>query len=352
VEYKDFQTFFPTMPEAAEAQLKVAKIHYRQMEKPDRDFAQAMRAADEYKTLIQQYPDSSLVPEAKQRLREVQEDLAERQYRIAHFYYLRENLAASQARLQSLVDSYPLYSGIDQALFELGGLYEKEAATMQRQNMRADVKEKMVTDFQKHAIDAYSRIIIRYPAKDRAGDARRRLQALKAPVPTPTAEAIAESKAEEQSRRSIKMSEKAMGNFQKHPNLARSARVGDPSMDEEEVKSAAKMVQDLNAQLTNAAQGSNQQLSIETVGSGSGAAPGPNQPAPSSQPKAGTGATGSQPADGAPPTPALPQVNEVQKSSTTDPPAAGQTTPSSTDNKQDSTSKKKTKKGLRKLIPF
>ena len=33
IEYKDFRTFFPNMPEAAEAQLKVANIHYQEMEK-------------------------------------------------------------------------------------------------------------------------------------------------------------------------------------------------------------------------------------------------------------------------------------------------------------------------------
>src|SRR5271155_3678050 len=33
VEYKDFITFFPNMPEAAEAQLKIANIHFQQMEK-------------------------------------------------------------------------------------------------------------------------------------------------------------------------------------------------------------------------------------------------------------------------------------------------------------------------------
>src|SRR5258708_33580847 len=120
------------------------------MEKPDRDYAQASLAAEEYKILIQQYPNSSLVPEAKQRLREVQEDLAERQYRIAHFYYLRDNLAASQARLQSLIDSYPLYSNIDQALFELGGLYEKEATAMHRQNIPSAIKEEMMGDFHNH----------------------------------------------------------------------------------------------------------------------------------------------------------------------------------------------------------
>src|ERR1700728_2422586 len=68
VEYKDFETFFPNMPEAAEAQLKIANIHFQQMEKPDRDYTHAMRAEEEYRQLILQWPDSKLVPEAKQRL--------------------------------------------------------------------------------------------------------------------------------------------------------------------------------------------------------------------------------------------------------------------------------------------
>src|SRR3982075_1715895 len=76
IEYKDFRTFFPNMPEAAEAQLKVANIHYQEMEKADRDYTHAVRAEDEYRQLILQFPDSKLVPEAKQRLREVQEVIA------------------------------------------------------------------------------------------------------------------------------------------------------------------------------------------------------------------------------------------------------------------------------------
>jgi len=75
-EYKDFETFFPNMPEAAEAQLKIANIHYKEMEKADRDYTHAKRAEDEYRQLILQYPDSKLVPEAKQRLLQVQEVLA------------------------------------------------------------------------------------------------------------------------------------------------------------------------------------------------------------------------------------------------------------------------------------
>src|SRR5450432_3649708 len=70
-EYKDFITFFPNAPEAAEAQMKVADIYYQQMEKPDRDHTNVERAEAEYRTMIQQFPDSQLVPRAKQRLREV-----------------------------------------------------------------------------------------------------------------------------------------------------------------------------------------------------------------------------------------------------------------------------------------
>jgi outer membrane protein assembly factor BamD len=40
-EYSDFEIFFPNMPEAAEAQLKIANIHYQQMEKADRDYTQS-----------------------------------------------------------------------------------------------------------------------------------------------------------------------------------------------------------------------------------------------------------------------------------------------------------------------
>jgi outer membrane protein assembly factor BamD len=338
-QYKDFQTFFPNLPEASEAQLKVATIHYRQMEKPDRDFAQAQRAADEYKTLIQQYPDSPLVPQAKQKLREVQEVLAERQYRIAHFYYLRDNLAASQARLQSLTNSYPLYSAIDEALYELGNLYEKEAAGLRRQKIPDAQKEKLLAQFEKNAVEAYTKIITRYPATDRVPDAKRRLAALKANIPEPTPEALAESKAEEASREKVKLVAKVTGNFKKHPNVGPSSKVGEPPLQDEQITSAPAIVNDMTQQIINGARPT-QSIGVEAVGTGTGA-PAANEKAPGSQDSK----------EGTAPPPAPPQVNEVQK------PAPGtqattedKGTPA--DPKQESSSKKKGKKGLRKLIPF
>src|SRR5437868_9580152 len=132
-EYTDFKTFFPNMPEAAEAQLKIANIHFSQMEKADRDFTHAVRAEQEYRAVIMQYPDNQkMVAEARKKLLQVQEVIAEREFRVGRFYYLRQSFPAAIARLQSLVDRYPLYSKADETLFLLGQAYEGEIAVLHK----------------------------------------------------------------------------------------------------------------------------------------------------------------------------------------------------------------------------
>src|SRR5580658_10571340 len=60
-EYKDFELFYPTMPEAAESQYKICKLHFEEMGKPDRDSNQALRAEQECKQVILQYPNSKFI---------------------------------------------------------------------------------------------------------------------------------------------------------------------------------------------------------------------------------------------------------------------------------------------------
>src|SRR5205823_4264310 len=177
-EYEDFETFFPNMPEAAEAQVKIANIHYQQMEKPDRDFTHAVRAEQEYRKVIMQYPDNQkMVEEARKKLLQVQEVIAEREYGVGRFYFLKESYPASIARLQSLVDKYPLYSRADEALYYLGQNYEGQITRM-RKTPTCDAKgqprgcaaEKAkglyIQGFTKSAAAAYSNILTRYPLMD------------------------------------------------------------------------------------------------------------------------------------------------------------------------------------------
>src|ERR1700748_1398120 len=164
-EYKDFITFFPNTPEAAEAQMKVADIYYMQMEKPDRDPKNAQQAEQEYRNMIQEFPDSTFVPRAKQRLREVQEVLAERQYQVGSFYSTHENWAATIARLQTVTDSYPLYSHSDMALIGLGDAYAAEARYVQGldpSKINPKAKQELMKAYDDQAADAYSRVVTHY----------------------------------------------------------------------------------------------------------------------------------------------------------------------------------------------
>ena len=232
-EYKDFITFFPNQPEAAEAQMKVADIYYMQMEKPDRDPKNAVQAEQEYRTMIQQFPDSTFVPRAKQRLREVQEVLAERQYQIGAFYESREVWAAAIARLQTVTDSYPLYSHSDMALIGLGDAYAAEARYVQGLNPKQindKAKQELMKAYDDQAADAYGRVVTHYSMAAHVEDARERLIALNRPVPEPTKEELAESEAEEQSRTGITFKDRALLLVKRGPVTVNAARIGEPTM--------------------------------------------------------------------------------------------------------------------------
>src|SRR5579884_1791597 len=64
-EYKDFILFYPTMEEAAESQYRICQIHYKQMEKADRDSAQGQRAEDECRQVMVQFPNSKFAKPAQ-----------------------------------------------------------------------------------------------------------------------------------------------------------------------------------------------------------------------------------------------------------------------------------------------
>jgi len=315
LEYKDFETFFPNMPEAAEAQLKIANIHYQQMEKPDRDYTHAMRAEDEYRQLITQYPDSKLLPEAKQRLMEVQEVLAHREFIIGRFYYLRQSYAAAIARLRSVVERYPLYSQADEALYLLGQSYEGQVNNLRAAKMQEAAKAKVIQEFTKNAAEAYDKILTRYPMMTRAEDAKKRLAALHQPIPEPTKEAIALNQKEEESRRSSGMFGRLMGNFTRHPDVAAATKVGEPALVTPKPYSATEVVKEANAALMglNSASGDHK-VSIETV-KGTGATP-PSGETPRSDapPAADTGAP-------APPAPESTADSSGVNTSTPAPPA-------------------------------
>jgi outer membrane protein assembly factor BamD len=335
-EYKDFITFFPNMPEAAEAQVKVADIHYRAMEKPDRDYTHAKRAEEEYRQMLLQYPDSKLADQARKRLLQVQEVLAEREYRIGRFYFLRQSYNASIARLKSMTDAYPLFSKADDALMMVGQSYEAEigfvrAATKLPENKRAQ----LIKQYEDGAAEAYSRIVTRYPAMARYDEARSRLQALDRPVPKPTEEAIAQNKKEEASREEMGRFS-ILSNLQKTPkaSMLAASKIGEPTLVDPKSTDAPTLTRTASEILTGT--GTQNKVSAEAVKDGKIPENGEVPRSTDDQEK---------------PAQAPAQVNEANATQhdSASTPSGDKATPA-TDS--ESSSKTKKKKGLHKLIPF
>ena len=224
-EYKDFITFFPFLDEAAYAQLQVAMAHYRMMEKPDRDRTEAESAEDEFQTFLLKYPQSPLVPKAEQDLRDVQEVLADSQFRVASFYYLKMNYAASAARLMDLTERYPLFSQSDQALWLLGDIYERAKQASKNEddkNHWADL-----------AAECYQRLVKNYPLSQWADSARSQLKAMSMPVPAADTQAEAEMRKEQMYRKrhhEFVLIRFPKGMMKSSPDVIMAARTGQPNL--------------------------------------------------------------------------------------------------------------------------
>ena len=212
-EYKDFILFYPTMEEAAESQEKVCLIHYKQMEKPDRDRAQAIRAEDECRQLLVQFPNSKFAPQAQQMLRNIQEVLAAGEFKTGMFYHTKGSYPAAANRLTALVDQYPLFSGADEALWEL-----------------ADSYTRMGDRFEDKAAAAYTRIVKDYPLSDHADEASEKLKAMNRPVPEADPVAYARMKYELENRDKMGVRGHMFGMFKHSPDTRAAAKSGTPAM--------------------------------------------------------------------------------------------------------------------------
>ncbi len=211
-EYKDFITFFPTMEEAAESQMKVCEIHYKQMQKADRDNTHALRADQECRQLTMQFPNSVFIEPTEQMLRNVQEVIADAEYRVGTFYAKKGSFRAGVNRLQTVTDHYPLFSQTDDALWMLGDTYEKMGA-----------------DFQENAADSYTKIVRDYPLSPYFEQAKEKLAGFDRPIPEPDAEMFDLMKYNLEHRVEKGRFGKAFGVFSGKANVRYAAKRGKPA---------------------------------------------------------------------------------------------------------------------------
>jgi len=119
--YRDFLTLYPSHPKSDYAQFRVAESHFRQKNGPDRDQSETDKALTEFQRLLDLYPQSPVVEEARKRIVECRQSLARAEF-LAGFFYQRTRQAcrAAISRYETVLSEYPDYDEVDQVLFRLG----------------------------------------------------------------------------------------------------------------------------------------------------------------------------------------------------------------------------------------
>ena len=212
-EYKDFILFYPAMEEAAESQKRICDIHIGLMEKSDRDPNNALRAEYECKQLVTQFPNSKFVPETEQKLRQVQEALAQAELGVGDYYHHKGSNAAADNRYRGLVDQYPLFSRADFALWQ-------EADSLRKMGKAAREKEG----------DALTRIVRDYPLSPYVDPAKKRLTELEMPIPEADPRAVAHMKYEQENRTKLGLYTRSTEFLRRGPDVSQAAKSGMPTM--------------------------------------------------------------------------------------------------------------------------
>ena len=346
--YKDFIVFFPFLPEAPYAQIQVAMTHFKQMEKPDRDRTEAKAAEEEFQTFLAKYPKDPLVPKAEQHLRIAQEVLAEGDYRIGYYYYVKGDRRAAAGRLLSVTKRYPLYSKSDEALWMLGDIFEKSE------------KKEVASVY-------YSRIVKDYPLSALVPDAKKKLVAFGVPVPQPDPKQLAWMQAEAAApREKPGLLSKPMSLIRTGPGTEKAvaARTGTPTMEPEaDTTSVADILSgggktQIGAGGGSSAPGNTAVVEIATPGTGAsggstvetGDTGGTAETPAATGDASGAAGSASPATDAAPANPPAATGTDATASGTTADPNAKPADNTTPDPKKESSSKKK--KGLKKIIPW
>ncbi len=143
-EFKEFLTFFPTHARADYAQYKLALSHFAQMLRPDRDQKETRETIKEFDTFLNRFPNSSLLPDARKKMREARDRLSTHDYLVGLNYYRWRIYPGAIGRFKAILKDDPAYTSRDAVYYYL-------AESLIAVNLKAEALpyfEKLVEEFQ------------------------------------------------------------------------------------------------------------------------------------------------------------------------------------------------------------
>ncbi|HYV41317.1 MAG TPA: outer membrane protein assembly factor BamD [Thermoanaerobaculia bacterium] len=161
--YRDYLNRYPGAAQRDYARYQFAVCYDKEHEKPDRDQTSTREALGQYRVLLQEFPDSTYVSVARERIRRLTDEQADHEFGVGYFYIRKGAPAAALGRFTAIEQSFPEYAGRDKLFY-----YEAEAL---RRLGRGE-----------EASRYYSRVIEEFPASQYAKMARGRTAKLRPPA--------------------------------------------------------------------------------------------------------------------------------------------------------------------------
>lgn len=154
--FKEFQSMHPTNENMPLVTLRLGQAHFDQFTSTDRDQKTTEIAKGYFETVVTKYPKSPQAAEAQVKLAKAVEYLAEHEFNVAEFYFKQEKYVAARDRFEEIIRKYKDTPTSVKSLFYLGESYRLE-----KNGVRAAL--------------AYEALIQHYPQSKFAAEARTQL---------------------------------------------------------------------------------------------------------------------------------------------------------------------------------
>ncbi len=124
VEYQHFLDLHRNHVLAPYAQYKLALSHFKMIQTIDRDVSPIEKAREQFIKLMQTHPGSQYEAEARIKIGECEDLLAQHHLFVAEFYYKKEAYLAAAKRYKLVIESYPHLEAAAEAKYELAKTYK------------------------------------------------------------------------------------------------------------------------------------------------------------------------------------------------------------------------------------
>jgi outer membrane protein assembly factor BamD len=107
VQYEEFKKLHPVHPEISYAIYQIGMCHFRQMLTIDRDQTVTEKALEQFRYVVENFPQNKYTPDAKTKMQLCQRQLADHEFSIGHFYYRMDHYKAALGRFEEILKKYP-----------------------------------------------------------------------------------------------------------------------------------------------------------------------------------------------------------------------------------------------------